>query len=391
MDHDWSIKELHRLLLTSQAFRLSADRSSHNEAIDEANNLFWRWSPRRLDFESARDRLLHAAGTLETTIVGGRSIDLSNPSSNPRRSLYAFLDRYALPGIFLNFDVPHPDHHAPRRIQTTIPQQALFFLNNALPVQQAAKLSKHAEFNKLPNDEAKVRWIYQRLFRRAPDDAELRDAVAWIQSADPSDYEPKLIGHWQIGYRPANSSPDTPLTPFPVFHQGAWKTAADFKSSPIPYLYAGPVSGHASDTHDLILRWVAHGSGEVRMSGSLKRTQQGGVTLHWAVADTTGTPLQQADLAPEAKAELSSPWLDINAGDHLDFILRGPNGSTCGGVAWDLRISGRESSTDKPQDLSSIKRHFPKTNTPPALPTPDSPWGDLIQALWASNEFNYIH
>ena len=120
-----SLKELHRLLLTSKAFRLSATGPEANDAIDQANTVFWKWNRRRLDFESMRDRVLAAAGALDTRGTGGRSVRLEEPSSDARRSLYAFVDRYALPGTFVSFDLPHPDHHSAKRVETTVPQQAL--------------------------------------------------------------------------------------------------------------------------------------------------------------------------------------------------------------------------------------------------------------------------
>src|SRR5690606_10052801 len=77
-----SLKELHRLLLTSRAFRLDTKGPPPNLAKDESNSFFWKWNRRRADFESMRDRLLATAGTLDTTTTGGRSVPINDPSAD---------------------------------------------------------------------------------------------------------------------------------------------------------------------------------------------------------------------------------------------------------------------------------------------------------------------
>ena len=196
MDHGWSLKQLHRLLLTSQAFRLASSGPPDNSHLDQANTRFWKWNHRRLDFESMRDRLLATAGSLQTAPVGGRSVDLLSPSSDHRRSVYGFIDRYAFPGLFVNFDLPHPDHHAPQRLKTIVPQQALYFLNNDLPIRHAKRLANSEAFKQLPDEDAKLHWIYQRLLHRDPTPEETTETLGWIRSASAEDYSPQLGGQW---------------------------------------------------------------------------------------------------------------------------------------------------------------------------------------------------
>lgn len=187
MEHQWSLKQLHRLLLSSRAFRLAAEGAAENDEIDEGNIYFWKWTRRRRDFESMRDGVLWTAGALKQGRVGGRSVDLLSAAADSRRSVYAFIDRYALPGVFVNFDVPHPDHHAPKRSATIVPQQALYFLNNTLPVRQAAQVVGDAEFQGLPDAAAKVAWVYGRIYRRVPSTEEVAEVVEWVEGAgDPA-------------------------------------------------------------------------------------------------------------------------------------------------------------------------------------------------------------
>ena len=87
---------------------------------------------RRLDFEATRDALLAVAGRLDSDAgrTAGRRTSPSRPRT--RRTLYGFIDRLNLPGLFRTFDFPNPDATSPERVPTTVPQQALFLMNNPL-------------------------------------------------------------------------------------------------------------------------------------------------------------------------------------------------------------------------------------------------------------------
>ncbi len=384
-----SLKELHRVLLTSKAFRLAADGAEANDSIDEANTVFWKWNRRRLDFESMRDRVLASGGSLDTRGTGGRSVRLEEPSSDARRSLYAFVDRYALPGTFVSFDLPHPDHHSAKRVETTVPQQALYFLNGPLVLRQAARLAGDPAFKGLPDDRARVHWIYRKLFRRAPADEEILAALDWIGSALPADYAPPLGGHWEVLHGPDEGKPSAALSSFPVFSGNVWKITQDPSQSPIRWLNVGAGGGHASARHTMVLRWRSLGAGQVRMSGRLTRTQKGGDVLAWRI-DGKGAPLAGERLSPEATVDIEGKWTDVMPGDTMDFVLRAPDGDTCGNVNWELRIEGRDSEAGPVREVGNFTRQFPTSNDPvPGVAAAD-PWADLVQMLWASNEFHFV-
>jgi Protein of unknown function (DUF1549)/Protein of unknown function (DUF1553) len=385
-----SLKNLHRLILTSEAFRLEADGPASNESIDEANTLHWKWNRRRADFESMRDRLLATAGTLDPGSVGGRSLSLEKESADKKRSLYAFVDRYALSNTFVSFDLPHPDHHSPKRVETTVPQQALYFLNGPLVLRQAAKLAADPAFRALADETSKLKWLYGKIYQRSPSAEETRDALDWISQADPADYQPRLSGVWEIRHAPDTGGLPGDALPFPIFSDGVWKTGPDPATSPIRWLNAGAGGGHPAAGHDLILRWRALGAGEVRMIGSIKRTGQGGATLAWNLAKSGSTEFVSHPLAPDSESKIEDEWQTVAAGDTVDFVLRAPDGDACGSVGWNLRVMGRESSAGKPVEVGNLNKQFPTTDSPPPAATAADPWADLIQMLWASNEFHFI-
>ena len=189
----------------------------------------------------------------------------------------------------------------------------------------------------------------------------------------------------------SSESDDTPLKTFPMFKDNAWKTGADVSKAPVQWLYAGATNGHASHGHALVLRWRAHAAGEVRMVGTIKRTQKGGAVLAWHTAGPDGKAGKNNEFPPESEARIDAPWTTVKAGDTLDFVLRAPTSSNCGGVSWNLRILGRESAADGVQEIGNIRKDFPHTNDAPPLPPSGNPWADFAQALLASNEFHFIH
>jgi hypothetical protein len=384
-----SVKDLHRLILMSKAFRLSAEGPEENNRIDEANSLFWKWNRTRADFESARDRILATSGSLDTRRTGGRSMVLNDKAADSRRSVYGFIDRYHLAATFVSFDVPHPDHHAPKRVETTVPQQALFLLNSPLLLRRAESLANDPELQKLTDAPSRIAWIYRKIHRRDPTAAETADALEWLSETDPADYAPRFGGHWEVRYARDVDGVLSEEKAFPLFQENSWRTGPELASSPIRWIHAGPDGGHTADGYSLILRWRALGSGEVKMEGDIKRTQKGGSALEWKIS-SGGKALTTQPLPPNQASTISGGWIKVSSGSTVDFVLRAPENVNYAMVGWNLRILGRETPDAPPADLGTFKDHFPNPNNPAPETKPGSPWADLIQMLWASNEFNFI-
>src|SRR5262245_18878877 len=93
-----------------------------------------RW----LDFDAARDTLLAVSGQLDTA-VGGPSFSLYSEPSEPRWTMYAYVERERAQAVMKSFDYADPEQHTPKRHLTTVPQQALFFLNSNF----AGEAAKH--------------------------------------------------------------------------------------------------------------------------------------------------------------------------------------------------------------------------------------------------------
>jgi hypothetical protein len=141
MENGWSLKHLHRLMVTAHAYRLTssaAGAASHNLSADAENRWYWRRNPLRMEAEVLRDSLLHLAGELDST-MSGPAVPVSQEASR-RRSLYFVHSHNDQQKFLAMFD------HANvlecyRRAESIVPQQALALSNSRLALDLAERIT----------------------------------------------------------------------------------------------------------------------------------------------------------------------------------------------------------------------------------------------------------
>ena len=189
----WSVKQVLRLVLNSEAFRQGSAPVESALAKDADGRLLWRFTPRRLEAEAIRDSILAAAGSLDLT-MGGPGFPLldvvmenvrhyfpkeSFSEREFRRMVYMFRVRAAQDGVFGAFDCPDGGSVMARRSRSNTPLQALNLFNSAFVMQQAGLL---AERLKVAGDvRAQVRVAFSRFYAREPDDYEMGASVSMIE------------------------------------------------------------------------------------------------------------------------------------------------------------------------------------------------------------------
>jgi hypothetical protein len=181
----WSIKQLHRLILLSDVYRQRSDDRPECVTVDPENRLVWKFNRQRLDLEALRDGLLAVAGRLDVS-VGGPAVDLLKEPFVPRRTVYGFIDRQNLPGLYRTFDFASPDTHAPQRYTTTVPQQALFLMNSPFAVQQAKAVANRPEVVGAATPESRIEVLYRLLYGRLSTAEEVELGVRFVNEAHPA-------------------------------------------------------------------------------------------------------------------------------------------------------------------------------------------------------------
>jgi hypothetical protein len=160
VDHHWQLKPLHRLIMTSNAYRMSSAGNGKALVADPTNDLFWRFDMRRLSAEEIRDAMLVSSGQFNPKMLGpsiypslskevlstqsrpGDGWGKSPPEEQARRSIYIHVKRSLLTPLLTAFDFPDVDASCEARFVTTQPGQALAMLHGDFANDQAGRLAE---------------------------------------------------------------------------------------------------------------------------------------------------------------------------------------------------------------------------------------------------------
>jgi hypothetical protein len=200
MARGWSIKQMHRLLLTSATYQqASSSDSTQAAAIDPDNRLYWRMSRLRLEGELIRDTLLAVSGKLnseaggpgvfppipEDALNGARGWSVSpDPRDHCRRSVYIFARRNLRFPFLEVFDAPDNNLSCPSRERSTTAPQALTLLN-ADDVLAAANAMAARLMAEAPSVEKRIELAYRLTISRAPTEREAAISRQFIVSGAP--------------------------------------------------------------------------------------------------------------------------------------------------------------------------------------------------------------
>jgi hypothetical protein len=180
----WSIKSLHRRIMLSSTYQQRSDDRALARAVDPENTLYWRANRRRLDFEATRDALLAVSGRLDSRIGGPPMSNLIG--TEPRRTIYGFVDRLNLPGVYRTFDFPDPSTTSPRRDQTTVAPQALFLMNHPFVIQISRAILARRDVAAKGEPRSKVNRLFQLFYARPASDEEFMTIRRFL-GASPND------------------------------------------------------------------------------------------------------------------------------------------------------------------------------------------------------------
>jgi hypothetical protein len=180
MTNGWSVKSLHRLIVTSSAYRMSSTTDEASAKIDPDNTFLWRMNSRRMEAEVVRDNLLYVSGSLDLA-RGGPDIDHNLGLKSKRRSLY-FRQAAEKEMEFLKiFDGPAVTECYVRR-PTVVPQQALAMVNSELTRNEAKALAKKLAAPGTDEMESFARQSFVQILARHPNDEELKLCREFLES-----------------------------------------------------------------------------------------------------------------------------------------------------------------------------------------------------------------
>jgi hypothetical protein len=198
--HNWSLKHIHRLLLTSNAYRMGTTFDVAKSKLDPENRLLWRRRPTRLEGEALRDAILHVSDALNPqmfgpafkppAVIAGRDKDDKIPRAKQegppvwRRSVYLFTKRSLPIPLLEAFDAPTGNSPCTRRLTTTVATQSLALLDDPFVRIQAEHFAKRLITDAGQDSTARVRRAYALALSRDPTPAELKASMEFVDRPD---------------------------------------------------------------------------------------------------------------------------------------------------------------------------------------------------------------
>ncbi|MBM3738393.1 MAG: DUF1553 domain-containing protein [Acidobacteria bacterium] len=194
----WSLKHIQRLITRSGVYQLSSGWDAAAGKTDPDNTLLWRWKPRRIDAEIARDSMLAVSGSLNSNMLGpsvfptlpesvlagqsqpGLGWGKSDKAEVSRRSVYIFVKRSLAVPELEALDAPDTTASCEQRVVSTTGPQALVFLNGAFAHEQAKHLASRVQRESGADTREQIRLLYRYVLSRPPTAEESADAAAFI-------------------------------------------------------------------------------------------------------------------------------------------------------------------------------------------------------------------
>ncbi|MFT5322173.1 MAG: hypothetical protein ACI8P0_000008 [Planctomycetaceae bacterium] len=189
----YSVKAMHRLIMQTDAYQRSSQVSDSSATDDADNRYLSRFARRRLNAEEIRDTLLAAGGSLDTSSAKAHPFPAEatwnftqhNPFSavytTNRRSVFLMVQRQQRDPYLALFDGADPNASTAVRQRTTVPTQALYFMNAPFVHEQAAGFARRLVATDVPNDRARIQLAFRLLYQRQATPAEVEHGAIFIE------------------------------------------------------------------------------------------------------------------------------------------------------------------------------------------------------------------
>jgi hypothetical protein len=305
MEQGWSLKQLHRTMLLSTAYRQASRRDAQRDAVDADNRFVSRMPVRRLDAEIVRDRILAASGSLTPTMFGppaGVKADDAGQiivdDGDARRSVYIQVRRSQPVAVLTAFDAPVMEVNCERRPASTVATQSLMLMNSEFMLQQSKLLAERV----------------QREASLEPLPALPADVVLPTPSA--------AIWQYGSGRYDEASNRVASFDPLPHFTGSAWQGGPQLPDPTLGWAILHAAGGHAGNDaqHAPIRRWTAPREGLVTITGKLVHSSENGDGVRGRIVSSRTGRIAEW-VATHSTAETNTDKIEVQKGDTFDFVV----------------------------------------------------------------------
>ncbi len=397
LDEGWSLKNLHRKIMLSATYRQQSQSRAGALAADPDNRYYWRKNRRRLEFESMRDAMLAATGELETTRGGPPTDDLESP----RRSVYLLHDRRSMAPVLPTFDVPSADATLPKRSETTVPQQALYLMNNGFVMRRAVQLARQVTAD--PDAEAteRITELFRRIYGRDASVEELADAEAFVADVASTFLSQPHSGkqlsledaRWMYGTGHFNPEQNAvkDFQSLPYFDGRRWwqHEAHTWQDA-----YLDAVGGRPGRTTAVIRRWQAPDDAVANryiLRGTFMPGPHVGDGVDIHVVSSRKGLLKTFPRDAGGSMDIHLENLEIQPGDVIDLVVAPRGENAFDDFSWSPRIvEVGINAAGAPFAVKQWRSEDAFRRSVPFWEGGMDPWEQLAQVLLMSNEFMFV-
>ncbi len=390
IEHGWSLKHLHRRILLSATYRQSSAKPTdpqvreHVHERDPSNRLLWRMPLHRLTFEEFRDSILTVSGELNRR-PGGRPHELFAQAPSLRRTIYGEIDRQFFPAVLRVFDVANPDIHIPHRRETTVPQQALFYMNHSLVQDRARQVA--ASTSAATSTEGRIQKMFQRVVQRSPSPREIDEAMVFVTettSATPIMENPAKDWSYLYGKFDEEKGGVIDVRPIPHFTGTAWQGGAEYPDPSLGRVQLTGSGGHPGKDHQLVCirRWTAPRDTLIAIKSKLVHEAESGDGIRAFLVSSRAGQLA-AHTVRQQTVDCNIESLSVAAGETIDFVV--DNGEEPDSDQFLQEITIRELGNAQIRVAWNSRSNFTGE-----IAEPLHPWEQLAHVLLCSNEFLFV-
>jgi hypothetical protein len=312
MENGWSLKHLHRLIMTSTVYMQQSTRTAEANSIDGSNSLYWHFPVHRLDAEAMRDSILAISDRLDTTQFGPPATIITDDTGQivvqgdkQRRSVYLQVRRTEPVAMLTSFDAPVMEVNCAKRDSSTVATQSLMLMNSDFILQSSKAFAAR---------------INQQAARQV--DTKLTHGITINVASIASKYG----SPWDYGYGFVTQAKDgakvspVKFTRFPFFGSSTWKGGEKIPDEKLGFSNLTAAGGHPETaTKRPIRRWTSPVAGTIRVDGQLSRRAKNSDGVHLTVYSSRLGQVAECTVPNGSKNY--SATLQVAPGDLIDTIV----------------------------------------------------------------------
>ena len=324
VEQGWSLKKLHRLIVTSTVYRQTSVADPEKLAIDGANSLYWKFPVQRLDAEIIRDRILATSGALGDKMFGApvnvKADDAGQvlvDGDETRRSIYVKVKRTQPVAMLKAFDAPVMEVNCETRPSSTVAPQSLMLMNSTFILRHAKKFAERVQAE--AKSPIEVDFDLKRLQGKS---------FAWKFGSGLLDEQAGRVADF---------------TALPHFTGSAWQGGATLPDPKLGYVFVSATGGHPGNKFASIRRWVAPQSGILAVNGSLGHPSENGDGVRGTIVSSRSGVAGQW-VAQKSGVETNVASIAVELGDTIDFVVDCRENETSDSFSWEVGLALKQES-----------------------------------------------